>query len=67
MSANGEQAPLEGASAPEFFESIGKKADQLNGTAGQDDEAEPKAVEQIESLCMNCHEQVRYCTRFCFV
>lgn len=60
MSANGEHAPLQGASAPEFFESIGKKADQLNGTTnGQDDEAEPKAVEQIESLCMNCHEQVR--------
>lgn len=46
----------------EFFESIGQKASQLNGTAGdaaaegQQNGDEPKVVEQIESLCMNCHE-----------
>ncbi|KAH8200868.1 hypothetical protein TruAng_004954 [Truncatella angustata] len=57
MSAPENNVSIEGASAPEFFESIGKKANLLgnaNDDGGQDDE--PKAVEQIESLCMNCHE-----------
>ncbi|KAI8964696.1 zf-ZPR1-domain-containing protein [Daldinia sp. FL1419] len=52
-------------SSPDFFESIGQKAGHLapatngaNGTNGVahtngDDE---KVVEEIESLCMNCHE-----------
>ncbi|KAH9893887.1 ZPR1 zinc-finger domain-containing protein [Xylariomycetidae sp. FL2044] len=45
----------------DFFQSIGDKAAQLapatNGTNGvsQTDDDE-KVVEQIESLCMNCHE-----------
>lgn len=57
-------------SSNEFFETIGKKAGHLapasndtNGTNGTngvhenkiDDE---KVVEEIESLCMNCHENV---------
>lgn len=64
MSAPTDQAPLEGKTAPEFFESIGQKASQLDGTtngvngAGDEDD-EPKAVDEIESLCMNCHENVR--------
>lgn len=63
MSAPADQSTLEGASAPEFFESIGQKASHLDGAtngvgaAGQEDD-EPKAVEEIESLCMNCHENV---------
>jgi zinc finger protein len=52
------------ATPTEFFESIGKKADQLapstngNGANGASDgdEDDGKVVEQIESLCMNCHE-----------
>ncbi|KAI1765203.1 zinc finger protein zpr1 [Hypoxylon sp. FL1150] len=49
-------------SSTDFFESIGQKAGHLapttNGTngvtpKGDDDE---KVVEEIESLCMNCHE-----------
>ncbi|KAI1174984.1 ZPR1 zinc-finger domain-containing protein [Nemania sp. FL0916] len=52
------------ASSTEFFESIGKKADQLapltnghgtNGATPADDD-DGRVVEQIESLCMNCHE-----------
>ncbi|KAI0130354.1 zinc finger protein zpr1 [Xylariales sp. AK1849] len=65
MSALEDQSEVNKASAPEFFESIGQKASQLNGNAatngangaghdGEDDE--PKVVEEIESLCMNCHE-----------
>lgn len=48
-------------SPTDFFESIGHKAEQLapssNGAAqiGDDD---VKPVEEIESLCMNCHENV---------
>ena len=54
-------------SSTEFFESIGKKATHLdstngtngtngaNGATGDDDE---KVVQEIESLCMNCHENV---------
>lgn len=59
------------ASSTDFFESIGKKANQLapstnghgtngiaNVSAEDDDDDDGKVVEQIESLCMNCHENV---------
>lgn len=67
MSANGADGQAtKTINSTEFFESIGQKASQLNGTAGdaaaegqQDGDDEPKVVEQIESLCMNCHENVR--------
>lgn len=49
-------------SPTDFFESIGQKAGHLapttngtNGVAHQEDDDE-KVVEEIESLCMNCHE-----------
>lgn len=52
-------------SSSEFFEAIGKKVEHLDGATngdhntGCDGEAgEEKAVEEIESLCMNCHENV---------
>lgn len=62
----------DGAAFDNFFESIGKKAEQLtindksdrspnaNGDAPQPDqgEDEQKVVDEIESLCMNCHENV---------
>ncbi|KAI0205567.1 ZPR1 zinc-finger domain-containing protein [Astrocystis sublimbata] len=51
------------ASSTEFFESIGTKAGQLapstngaNGAAPSADDDDGRVVEQIESLCMNCHE-----------
>lgn len=70
MSANGaDDQATKTINSTEFFESIGQKASQLNGTAGdagaegqQDGDDEPKVVEQIESLCMNCHENVRACS-----
>ena len=63
----------DGAAFDDFFESIGKKAEQLNvndpsreqppnstgdSLAGQPEQAEEeqKVVDEIESLCMNCHE-----------
>lgn len=43
-----------------FFESIGSKAQGLstamNGETANEDEIPP--VDEIESLCMNCHENV---------
>ena len=45
----------------------GTKEPASNGTAsieaapkeGEEDENEPKIVDEIESLCMNCHENVQ--------
>jgi hypothetical protein len=63
----------DGAAFDEFFESIGKKAEKLtindqskkspyaNGEAPEQPdqgEEDQKVVEEIESLCMNCHENV---------
>jgi zinc finger protein len=49
---NGER--LQGASlAKDLFEDMHSKVSQTNGTT---DEPEQKVVEEIESLCMNCHE-----------
>lgn len=58
---------------PELFDKIGQKAEQLvdkvkpasNETsdaapAAEDDE---RIVEEIESLCMNCHENVSHLGR----
>jgi zinc finger protein len=63
-----------GAAFDEFFESIGKKAEQLtvndqskkspransDSPAQQSEQGEEdqKVVDEIESLCMNCHENV---------
>jgi hypothetical protein len=52
-------------------EQNGKKAAATIGTASLDtatkdeveDENEPKIVDEIESLCMNCHENVRLLRR----
>lgn len=47
--------------ANEFFESIGNQADQLAPAANdeaQTDDDDRRVVEEIESLCMNCHENV---------
>jgi zinc finger protein len=67
-----EKSAPDGAAFDDFFESIGKKAENLtskdgkveaqpntNGTTTEDDADEQKVVDEIESLCMNCHENVR--------
>lgn len=50
----------------EFFPAIGQIADKTDllpdrqyQLPSQDDQNEDQPVEEIESLCMNCHEQVR--------
>lgn len=59
----------DGAAFDDYFESLGKKAKDLrideqkaatNGTAFQrePEEEEQKVVDEIESLCMNCRENV---------
>jgi hypothetical protein len=44
----------------DFFETIGSKVAHLepttNGAVAEDDDR--KLVEEVESLCMNCHENV---------
>lgn len=76
MASNPQEDPKpDGAAFDEFFDSIGKKAENLtinedgkpatNGTDSTSLEAvtepevdEPKIVDEIESLCMNCHANV---------
>lgn len=56
----------DGAAFDTFFESIGKKTENLtakeqgneNGAAGEPADNDGKVVDEIESLCMNCHENV---------
>ena len=70
-----EDSKPDGAAFDDFFDSIGKKAENLtikdqnstkdpatDGTesieqAGDD---EPRVVDEIESLCMNCQQNVRH-------
>ena len=71
MTTTSEEDPKsDGAAFDDFFESLGKKAEDLNiaeqkpdsnGTASQaepEEEEKQKVVDEIESLCMNCHENV---------
>ncbi|KOS22531.1 Zinc finger protein zpr1 [Escovopsis weberi] len=47
--------PTTAQAAENFFEPIGNKAQDLSGPDGAQGE-ERRPVEEIESLCMNCHE-----------
>jgi hypothetical protein len=77
MATNSQDDPKpDGAAFDDFFDSIGKKAENLNlidqtgkkDSATQDsvsktlesttEDDEPKVVDEIESLCMNCRENV---------
>jgi len=77
MATNSQDDPKpDGAAFDDFFDSIGKKAENLNlidqtgkkDFATQDsvsktlesttEDDEPKVVDEIESLCMNCRENV---------
>jgi len=75
MTTNTQQDPKpDGAAFDDFFDSIGKKAENLtiNGQNGEstpatygaestdklEDDGEPKIVDENESLCMNCRENV---------
>jgi zinc finger protein ZPR1 len=48
-------------SSNEFFEAIGQQAEQVEQTDAEtqeDGEDNARVVEEIESLCMNCHDNV---------
>lgn len=66
MIPNLDKTPTQPDKMPELFNTIGEKVEQVaptaaaNGTTGGDDE---KVVEEIESLCMNCEENVSPTTR----
>lgn len=42
--------------AQDLFEDMGRKVAEASA---QDDNDDTKVVDEIESLCMNCHENVR--------
>jgi zinc finger protein len=72
MATQNQKGPKpDGAAFDEFFESLGKKAENLTtqeqnrhkeattndaAPVESNDNGEPKIVDEIESLCMNCHE-----------
>lgn len=65
------ESKADGKAFDDFFDSIGKQADQISKTTDapitQDGDApetsltddEQRVVDEIESLCMNCHANVR--------
>lgn len=45
--------------AKDLFADMGRKVESLSGPANSaEGDSEPKVVEEVESLCMNCHENV---------
>lgn len=66
MSAPDENPKPDGKAFDDFFDSIGSKAEQVNSSKATDatkatpveEEEEQKVVDEIESLCMNCHANV---------
>lgn len=64
MSTNTQEPKPDGAAFDTFFESIGKKAENLTindkdaKTEAESASDEPQLVDEIESLCMNCRENV---------
>jgi hypothetical protein len=56
---------------PEFFESIGNRVESLapanDGAEGADDDDDDhRPVDEIESLCMNCGQNVRFGFSACY-
>lgn len=66
MSAPDGNPKPDGKAFDDFFDSIGSKAEQVNSSKATDatvatpveEEEEQKVVDEIESLCMNCHANV---------
>lgn len=44
----------------DFFQSIGSQVAGLDKDAQGNEEEDVPPVEEIESLCMNCHDNVRF-------
>lgn len=66
MSAQDNDPKPDGKAFDDFFDSIGSKAEQVdsknnNATTaitGGEQEDDQRVVDEIESLCMNCHANV---------
>lgn len=59
MSSGDQQAQVTAKQDPkEFFETIGDKVKNFSETNGADDDDDRPAVEEVESLCMNCGKNV---------
>lgn len=67
MSAPESNPKPDGKAFDDFFDSIGSKAEQVNSSKAKDatdatpaveEEEDQKVVDEIESLCMNCHANV---------
>lgn len=65
--ANQPETKPDGAVFDDYFESLGQKAQNLSANDQKDGAAtnstlesdeEQRVVDEIESLCMNCHENV---------
>ena len=52
---------VDGKAFDDFFDSIGNKAQQVQGNKDEAEEEDQKVVDEIESLCMNCHANVCSC------
>jgi hypothetical protein len=63
MTADEGRAAEKAQNPTEFFESIGDRVESLapatEGADGGDDDDDHRPVDEIESLCMNCGNNVR--------
>ena len=59
-----EETKATGVSSTEFFDSIGNQAERVapatDGAQEQDGDDDGRVVEEIESLCMQCHDNVSF-------
>lgn len=58
MSAKDETKPSAGPAPTSEFEAIGNTVSKFGSGDAQDEGEEEKVVQEIESLCMNCQENV---------
>lgn len=57
--ASSDNVAQDAQTSSDFFQSIGSKvADIANTNGSVTDDNDPPAVDEIESLCMNCHDNV---------
>lgn len=57
--ANGSSVPSGPALAKDLFEDMGRKVESMKLNNQQDGpDTERKMLDEIESLCMNCHDDV---------
>ena len=50
---------VDGKAFDDFFDSIGNRAQKVEEKKDEEEEDDQRVVDEIESLCMNCHANVR--------